>query len=68
MTAAPKQATGASNVLSRAGFLKTAAIGLIGAAAGAGVAGQPVEHVAAAEPLVETCEGYVVHFQFQREL
>lgn len=53
MSASPKHSNN-NNVFSRGGFLKTAAVGLIGA--GVGVVGKPVEHAAAAEPLVETCE------------
>lgn len=60
MTAVP---AGGSSSSSRAGFLKTAAIGILGAGVGASAAsvavGRPVVETAeaAAEPLVETCEG-----------
>jgi len=61
MVATPKSApasrsSGSSS--NRAGFLKTAAIGLLGVSTASLVAGKPVvEKVeAAVEPLVETCE------------
>lgn len=58
MTAAPSQGN-ANPLFSRTGFLKNAAISLVGAGVGAGVAGQSLERAAAAEPLVETCEAFV---------
>lgn len=58
MTVAPTQGS-ANALVSRTGFLKNAAISLIGAGVGAGVAGQSLERAVAAEPLVETCEEVV---------
>lgn len=62
MTAAPKGPSTGSSSSSRAGFLKSAAIGILGAGVGTSAAsvvvGRPTVEVAeaAAETLVETCE------------
>lgn len=45
-----------SNAIGRRDFLRTAAVGLVGAAFGIGVLGAPVEQTVASEPMVETCE------------
>lgn len=45
-----------TNSFGRRDFLKTAAVGLIGAGVGFGALGTPVERTMAAEPLLETCE------------
>ncbi|CAM9297806.1 unnamed protein product [Laminaria digitata] len=67
MTAAPSQGN-ANPLFSRTGFLKNAAISLVGAGVGAGVAGQSLERAAAAEPLVETYWGNGCFWHVQHEM